>query len=855
MRNIYKYRVLPKLPKRLEPLQEMAYNLWWCWNPDAIVLFRRFHPVLWESTYYNPVEILGRTSQAHIDKILKDDAFIAEMDRIYKQYQNYLSRKTWSDREIDHDQEMCIAYFSAEFGLTESIRTYSGGLGILSGDHLKAASDLGIPLVGVGLLYRQGYFNQYLNVDGWQQELYLDSDFYNMPIKQVLNEKNQILKFPLAIGNRNVMVQIWKIIVGRIPLYLLDTNLDENRPEDREITAQLYGGDVEMRIRQEILLGIGGIRALRLLGIKPTITHMNEGHSAFLAIERIRNIMEEQNVNFAVARELVISTNVFTTHTPVPAGMDIFAPDLVDRYLFQHRSVLGLSREEFLGFGRQDPFNHAEYFSMPVLALKMAAYCNGVSELHGQVSRQLWEQIWPEVPHNEIPIGSITNGVHPRTWISRDMVGLLDRYLTPEWEANPADPNIWQRVVDIPDAELWRTHERRRERLVAFARTRLRKQLINRGAHKSEISIAEEVLDPEILTIGFARRFATYKRAGLLFKDPDRLLKILTNKERPVQLLMAGKAHPRDNEGKELIKYIISFARKPEFRKHVVFLENYDMNIARYMVQGVDVWLNNPRRPLEASGTSGMKVAFNGGLNLSILDGWWDEAFQEWGNLGIGWAIGRGEDYADTAYQDAVESRALYKILEEEMIPLFYNRGYDDLPRGWIQYMKNSMQYLCPRFNIHRMLTEYTRNYYIRANQKWHELSLNNFDGAKRLSEWRTHIHHAWTNLKIMKIEMDDSKEYFVGQKLKVNVLIQLGELNPEDITAEIYFGTIGSRGELNGGQFEPLVAEEKQSNGTCRYYGAIPCDNSGLQGFAVRVLPNNPRLARRMIPGLILWG
>jgi starch phosphorylase len=851
MKRITKYRVTQALPERLIPLQEMAFNLWWCWNPDAIVLFRRLHQELWESTFYNPVSMLGKISKSHFDSILKNDAFLDEMDRIYEAFKAYLVRKTWFEKNSAHATGMQIAYFSAEFGLTECIRTYSGGLGVLSGDHLKAASDLGVPLVGIGLLYRQGYFHQYLNEDGWQQEHYPENDLYNMPIKQVFDKDQKPLSISVEIGERNVKANIWEILVGRVPLYLLDTNIEDNIPQDRLITAQLYGGDEEMRIQQEILLGIGGVRALKALGIHFTVAHMNEGHSAFLSLERIRNLMSEEKLNFAAARELVLATNVFTTHTPVPAGNDVFPPDLLERYIHKHRANLGLSREEFLGFGRQDPFNHSEYFCMTVLALRLAAFCNGVSRLHGEVSRKLWNKIWPEVPPDEIPIIAITNGVHPTTWISRDMLGLLDRYLSPKWELNPADPEIWERVSDIPDAELWRTHERRRERLVAFARRKLKAQLIARGAPRTEVALADEVLDPEVLTIGFARRFATYKRANLLFREPERLFRLLTNRERPVQLLIAGKAHPRDNAGKDLIKQIVNVARQPEYRQHIVFLENYNMNVGRYLVQGVDVWLNTPRRPLEASGTSGMKVCFNGGLNLSILDGWWVEGYR----FENGWAIGRGEEYEDLEYQNEVESQALYKILEEEVIPLFYDRGPDLLPRKWIHYMKNSMKQLCPVFNVQRMVAEYNDEFYTKANQKFRELTADKFRGSQTLSDWHSAIQHAWTNLRIVNIDAQLADEIRVGEQIPIQAEIQLGQLRSDDISVEIFFGVLNSKGELEKGTYSRMVPEKKCADGACVFKGSIPCTTSGLHGFAVRILPNNPNLARRFVPGLILWG
>ena len=851
MKQIRKFRVVPALPERLKPLQELAYNLWWSWTPDAIILFQRLHRELWEEVYHNPIELLGKVSQERLQNKLNDDGFLADMDRLHEKLKNYMSCKTWFQRTYPEHQNTVFAYFSSEFGLTECISTYSGGLGVLAGDHLKSSSDLGVPLVGIGLLYRQGYFRQYLSADGWQQEHYLENDIHNMPILPLKDTDGRFVKIQVEIGDRTVYAQIWKIQVGRVPLYLLDTNIDDNPPEDRPITAQLYGGDSEMRIRQEILLGIGGIRALRALNIVPTVTHMNEGHSAFLSLERIRNIMGKQGFSFSAAREIVVASSIFTTHTSVPAGIDVFNPDLIEKYIRPHREALDLSREEFLGFGRQDPFNHNEYFCMTVLAIRMAAYCNGVSKLHGAVSQKMWQKIWPELPLDEVPISSITNGTHPHSWVSREMSGLYDRYLGPRWVEDPADQQIWQRVMDIPDAELWRSHERRRERMVAFARRRLRVQLIARGAPKTEVSHADEALDPEVLTIGFARRFATYKRATLLFRDLDRLLKLVMNKERPIQFIFAGKAHPKDNAGKDLIKQIVNIARQPEFRQHLVFLENFDMNIARYMVQGVDVWLNTPRRPQEASGTSGMKVCFNGGLNLSILDGWWCEGYQ----YGNGWAIGRGEDYIDLEYQDEVESQALYKILEEEVIPLFYDRGPDGLPRGWITYMKNSMRQLCPLFNVNRMLIEYTERFYNNAHQHWLDLSRDNFAGSQMLSDWRIATQHAWTNLQIISVQAGPSKEYSIGETIKVNAQIQLGVLRPEDVCVEVYFAPLDSQGNLLSGKAIEMTCNHPQEKSISTFEGEIPCEATGLHGFAVRILPKNPHLARRMIPGLILWG
>ena len=526
-----------------------------------------------------------------------------------------------------------------EFGLTECLQTYSGGLGILSGDHLKSASDLGLPLVGVGLLYQEGYFQQYLNADGYQQEIYPINDFANLPITQVTGSDGAPLKISVPLPGRSLYFQVWKVQVGRIPLYLLDTNIPENsRTDDRNITDRLYGGDRRQRIRQEIVLGIGGIRTLEAIGLRPSVCHMNEGHSAFLALERIRIMMAETKITFGQARELTRASNLFTTHTPVPAGLERFGYDLIDEHFGEYWGLVGLTRDEFHDIGRERIDNY-DLFSMAVLAIRLASDANGVAELHGDVSRGMWQWLYPDVPNQEIPIGSVTNGVHVQTWVSREMATLFDRYLDPSWRQEEDNHDIWQTVDQIPDAELWRTHARRRERLVAFTRLRLRDQLVRRNASQRDVEAAEEVLNPDALTIGFARRFATYKRATLIFRDVERLKKLVNDPDRPVQFIFAGKAHPHDEEGKAFIRRIVNLARDPELRHSIVFLENYDMLVGRYLVQGVDVWLNNPRRPKEASGTSGMKVIYNGGLNFSTLDGWWAEAYSP----EVGWGIGAGE--------------------------------------------------------------------------------------------------------------------------------------------------------------------------------------------------------------------
>ncbi|MBU0558866.1 MAG: alpha-glucan family phosphorylase, partial [Bacteroidetes bacterium] len=596
-----------------------------------------------------------------------------------------------------------IAYFSAEFGLTECLQIYSGGLGVLAGDHLKSASDLGIPLVALGICYKEGYFQQYLSNDGWQQEKYDLIDFYNQPMELVLEKSGEPIKLDLDFPGRKVYFQIWKIQVGRIPLYLLDTNVGENTAADKEITRSLYGGNNETRIQQEILLGIGGIRTLHHLDMKPLVCHMNEGHSAFLSLERIRYLISNYNLSFNEAKDISFFSNVFTTHTPVPAGIDIFPNDLVEKYFGNfYRNELKISDKEFYSLGTIKQKKEPTNFNMAHLAMNMAGFVNGVSKLHGEVSKKMWVEGFKDIPFDEIPIDYVTNGIHTASHISNEMFDLLYRYLGDEFIENTGNKEVWDGVDDIPDEELWRTHERRRERLVAFARKRLRQQIIARGGSYSDIISSKEVLDASALTIGFARRFATYKRATLISRDVERLASILCNSKFPVQFIFAGKAHPRDDAGKKLIQEIVALTKDDHLRKKIVFLENYDMNIARYMVEGCDVWMNNPRRPLEASGTSGMKVLANGGLNFSVLDGWWDEAY----NHHVGWKIGSAEEYKDLDYQDEVESNMIYEMLENELVPTFYNRGEDKLPRKWIAMMKNSMRQLGSVYNTHRMVEE-----------------------------------------------------------------------------------------------------------------------------------------------------
>jgi len=849
-RRIRTFTVLPHLPERLQPLHKLAYNMWWSWNHEAVFLFRRIDEEQFEQVENSPVKLLGTIDQPRLEQLVQDDGFLAHMDRVVAALDRYMTGSTWYGDTFD-ESNLRIAYFSAEFGIHESIPVYSGGLGVLAGDHLKSASDLGLPLVGVGLMYRLGYFRQYLNVEGWQQERYHENDFFNLPLIPENGPDGKPLLVSVVYPGREVHARIWRIQVGRVPLYLLDTNVPQNSAEDREITGQLYGGDHDLRVRQEMMLGIGGLRALRLLGHAPTVCHMNEGHSAFLGLERIRLMMEAQGLTFDEAREAVTAGNVFTTHTPVPAGNDIFAPGLIEHYLGSYLGQLKIDRNTLIGLGRQHPHDQSENFCMTVLALRLANVSNGVSKLHGKVSRKMWKSVWPDLPEAEIPIASITNGVHTHSWLSPEVAQLYDRYLGAQWRERPIDHGAWRRVDNIPDAELWRTHERRRERLVVFARNRVRLQLRRRGAPPAEVARAEEVLDPEALTVGFARRFATYKRGTLIFRNLERLSKLINASGRPVQFIFAGKAHPRDQGGKDFVKEITHVSRKPEFHRRIVFLEDYDINVARYLVQGVDVWLNNPRRPHEASGTSGMKVVMNGGLNLSILDGWWAEAYGQ----DNGWAIGAGEEYTDLTYQDDIESRAIYDLLEQEIIPLYYNRSSDGIPRGWLKMVKRSLRTLAPVFNTNRMLQEYMQICYWPSQQRFASLSGENTKAAKSLSAWRRTLEKHWSNVRVDGVEQRSADGIAVGRELEVLARVHLGSLKPDDVEVQLFHGPVDSLGEIAQPHTVTMAHNQALDNGAYVYYGAIPCRSSGQHGFAVRILPKHVALANPFTTGLVCWG
>ena len=858
MKPIGKFKVKPKLPPQLEKIRELAYNLRWAWNADTVEVFRRLDSDLWDESGHNPVRMLGMIDQDRLHAASNDDALLASLERVSRDLDEYRQAKmTWFRRNYGRAGSPLVGYFSAEFGLTESLSIFAGGLGILAGDHLKSASDLGVPLIAVGLLYQQGYFRQQLSAAGWQQEVYEANEFANLPVELERTPAGDPLMVRVDFPGRPLFAQIWRVMAGRVPLYLLDTNIPANpSPEDRDITDQLYGGDVEMRLKQELVLGIGGYRALEALGYQPTVFHMNEGHSAFLSLEHIRRIMTQYGLTFWEARELAESSLIFTTHTPVAAGHDYFTPELMRRYFFEYAQSLGIPWTEFLRMGHSKPSNANESFCMTALALRLSAASNGVSKLHGEVSRKVWESLWPGIPVDEIPIGHVTNGVHFQSWISPDMDQLYDLYLGPKWREEPGDRKLWQKVDSIPNEELWRTHERQRERLVAFARERLLLQLERRGVPSAEVETAKDVLDSRTLTIGFARRFATYKRATLFLKDRDRLARILNNKERPVQIIFAGKAHPRDEAGKKLIHEITSLIRQKEFRDHMVFVENYDMEVARYLVQGVDVWLNTPLRPNEACGTSGMKAAANGVLNLSALDGWFAEAWNHPDEKTpfIGWAIGRGEVFEDREYQDQIESEALYEVLERDVIPTFYDRGPNGLPKHWLERMKSSIAGLCHTYNSHRMAREYTEQFYLMAHSKRALLAADGAGRARTLAVWRERMHALWPSVRIEAVTDDLSGEVEVGATVKVQARIHLGDLTPDDVTAELYCGRLNAHEEFTSAV--PIPMRPTNTDDHTHVFEAKygPCEQSGLLGYTVRVMPHHRDLTSPFLPGYVTW-
>jgi len=824
---IREFLVRPALPASLSRMTELAYNLLWSWEPIIRALFRRLDPVLWRECGYNPVLMLGRVSQATLERAGADPRYLA----LYRMAcETYDSRTRKSGTQADGK---LIAYFSAEYGMTECLPIYSGGLGVLSGDHLKSCSDQDYPLIGLGLLYQQGYFRQLLNPDGWQQERYPMNDFYTLPLRTAKDAAGDDFKVTVRLPTGDVFIQVWKLDVGRITLYLLDTNIPENvLPQDRDITDSLYGGDIDTRIRQEIVLGIGGMRALKAMGLRPTVFHMNEGHSAFLALEQVRLHMRDDRLTYEESLEAARTSNIFTTHTPVPAGIDLFDPGLMYHYFSGYCAEIGIDFQQLMALGRRNQWDRDERFSMAVLALNTSSYRNAVSRLHRQVSQEMFHDLWPQLPVWEVPITSVTNGVHLPSWLNGDLASLYDQYLQPDWRDRFNEPGIWDQVRDIPDEELLEVHRRRKRRLVNFVRARQHASAVRRQASASEVRRASEVLDPNAFTIGFARRFATYKRATLLFRDVERLKKILLNKEMPVQVVIAGKAHPKDQPGKSYIREIVQLSRDPDLWKHVVFLEDYDMKVGREMVQGVDLWLNNPRRGEEACGTSGMKAAINGVLNMSILDGWFDEAYE---NLG-GWAIGEREPYSED--QDALHASAIYYLLENEIVPTFYE-AREQTPREWMRRVKHSLTYISPHFDCRRMVREYMNELYEPAHQQHLRMKECNYALARDKTQWNARIREVWERVRFVDAGQGPSGQVVSGRPVPVRAAIDLAGLTAHDVRVEVVLGRVDSNGHLE--ETEVMVLPPVEQKDSVAIFGKdIVPDRTGRLGYALRVSPNH---------------
>ena len=844
--------VNPQLPKRIGRITEIANNLWWSWNTEFLRLFKIIDIDLWERCNKNPVKFLKAVDQEKLEKASKDVAFVKEYDKIVSNFDAYMnSKNTWFNSKYPDNRNDLIAYFSAEYGLDQTIAIYSGGLGILSGDHLKSASDLGIPLVAVGLLYKNGYFNQVIDRYGMQRPEYRDLDLYDLPITPVKDiDGNDLILF-IKFPKRRIYLKVWEINVGRIKLYLMDSDIDINNDEDRDTTARLYGGDQEMRIRQEIILGMGGVNLLRRLGLTPTVYHMNEGHSAFLNLELIKNTIKEKQVSFDVARDIASSKTVFTTHTPVPAGNDIFPTGLVEKYFKDFWPRLGLTREEFLKLGMKPCEGLEPGFNMGIFALKIAGKKNGVSKLHGEVSRELFADVWPHIAPSESPITYVTNGVHTCTWLAPKLKELYNKYLIPYWQDNIHENSVWEKIKTIPDDKLWEVHLERKAKLLALVKENVTKRLRREGVSYDEINEMTSKLNPNALTIGFARRFATYKRATLIFKDLERITQILNDENRPVQLIFAGKAHPADREGAELIKYINEISMKPQFKGKIFILENYNIEISRYMVSGVDVWLNNPRRPMEASGTSGQKASVNGVVNFSVLDGWWAEGY----NQKNGWSIGTNKEYASYEEQDIADSESIYYTLENKIIPTYYNKDKDGISKTWMEYMKNSIISTGGQYSTARMLVDYTNQLYIplcNLTKKYY----NDLNTVAEFDSWKASMYSNWKDIQIEQVESNaDNITVDAGAEIDVRCAVTLPNIDPNSIRVEVYYGKFLENGTVQDVQIIPMKMEGKEEENRKYYYVTkIKLTTGGNYGYSFRVMPQNEMLLDSENMDLVKW-
>ncbi|HLG65454.1 MAG TPA: alpha-glucan family phosphorylase [Ktedonosporobacter sp.] len=842
--------VFPVMPTRINRLYELAYNLWWSWHPEARALYGSLDPDLWEQVGHNPVRFLSEVQPQHLEKAAENTQYLNQYDSVISDFDHYMHPRpdeTWFTQNYPELTGKTIAYFSAEFGLHEALPIYSGGLGILSGDHCKEASDLGLPFVGVGFLYPQGYFHQRVNREGRQEASYDKLHFSETPAVPAVGADGNEIVISVDLPGRRIYAKVWKLLVGRIPLYLMDTDVAPNAPADRELSARLYGGDREMRISQEIVLGIGGVRALRALGIAPGAWHINEGHAAFLSLERCRELVAS-GLSFHEASEVIKANSLFTTHTPVPAGNDTFNYELIDKYFGSYWGQLGLNRDQFMEVARED-HGWGPTYGMTVLALKLTGMHNGVSKLHGHVSRRMWQFLWPGIDVDEIPIGYITNGVHTFSWIAPEINELFGRYLDKNWGRYVDQQAFWdERIHNIPDEELWQAHTVRKELLIDYARHRLQKQHLRLGEGAPQITELEAMLTPDALIIGFARRFATYKRATLLFRNRERLLRLLNNPERPVQIIFAGKAHPADEPGKALIEQIYRASRSDEFRGKVIFLENYDIEMARYLVSGADLWLNNPIRPYEASGTSGQKAALNGQPNCSILDGWWAEGY----NGHNGWAIGEEREYHDQEIQAEADSLSLYQLLEEEIVPTFFDRRADGIPHRWLGYMKEAIRTCTPQFSMRRMVKEYTTRYYIPAIQQNMQIVQNHYEQARTLAAWKERIRRQWHSLELY-VDGRREGQLSLGEAIEVRAWVRVAELTPDDLCVELVYGNAKDE-QVVPEHTLPMSYTKRELDGSYRYDMRLQPAASGSIAYNIRVVPFHPELREKYELGLVRW-
>ncbi len=845
-----KITVNPQLPKKIEKLSEISNNLWWSWNTEFLRLFKKIDIDLWEKIGKNPVKFLKQVDQEKLESIAEDSEFLKEYSKNVENFEGYMSSKnTWFNKTYPENKNDLIAYFSAEYGLDEILPIYSGGLGILSGDHLKSSSDLGLPLVAIGLLYKNGYFHQKINNVGIQETEYQDIDLNNLPISPVKKETGEDLIISVKMPNSKVYLKVWKISVGRISLYLLDSDIEENSEEYRGITLRLYGGDQEMRIQQEIVLGIGGVTLLKELGLDPTVYHMNEGHSSFLVLELIKNVMNEKKVSFNIARDIVTAKTVFTTHTPVPAGNDIFPTDLVEIYFKDFWKTLGLSKEEFLELGMKPKEENKNTFNMGILALKIAGKKNGVSKLHGAVSRELFGDVWPEIAPNESPITYVTNGVHTCTWLAPTLKELYNKYLTPFWQDKIHLNETWEKINNIPDEELWNNHQLRKEKLLNLVKQNVTTRLRNSGMHYDEIKEITSKLNPNALTIGFARRFATYKRATLIFKDLERITQILNDESRPVQLIFAGKAHPKDIEGQNLIKRIHEISMMPQFKGKIFLLEGYDMYMARHLISGVDVWLNNPRRPMEASGTSGEKASVNGVVNFSILDGWWAEGY----NQKNGWAIGTNAEYYSYEEQDNADSDSIYSILENKIIPAYYNKK-DGISEEWIAYMKNSIISTGGNYSMARMIVDYTDKLYIPLCNLTNKY-FKNLELVTEYNRIKDDLYSNWNDIQITQNNNLDNISMDAGKNIEVSCNVKLPNISVENIEAQVYYGRILDNGTIENISIIPMNLVSRNDEEKIYTYNAkIELKTGGNYGYTFRVMPKHEMLLDSSNLNLVKW-